>query len=103
MPNIPIRIENMRNYKGKGIRIDRRSILGNPFPMKKESERNEVIKKYKDWLMDKSFDSPEWKEIKRLRKIYEEKGTLILKCWCSPKACHGEIIKNIIENEDWWA
>jgi len=28
----------------------------------------------------------------------EKTGELVLICWCSPASCHGDILKDIIEN-----
>jgi hypothetical protein len=37
-------------------------------------------------------------EIQRLIKLYEAQGELNLECWCHPKACHGDIIKLVLQN-----
>lgn len=80
------------------IYIARPSPLGNPFVMTKESERDDVIEKYEAWLRD------EWKkngvvrrELEALAKRVRDGEELALQCWCSPKACHGDVIKRAIE------
>ena len=45
-----IRIVNKRNYKGPGIYIGRPSPLGNPFVIGRDGDREEVIRKYRDFL-----------------------------------------------------
>jgi hypothetical protein len=35
-----------------------------------------------------------------LLELYKEKGKLELVCWCNPLACHGDIIKEYLENRD---
>jgi hypothetical protein len=36
-------------------------------------------------------------ELKRLIDIYKKHGRLRLFCWCAPKKCHAETIKELIE------
>ena len=86
-------IENKRSHKGEGYYVGRPSVLGNPYPMKDEKDRTEVIARYRVWL---------WAELKKngvvadeLHKLaaeYKDKGKLVLICWCHPKPCHAEII-----------
>jgi len=88
-------IENKHTYTGEGHYVGRgsNSYLGNPFPMKDESKRAEVIAKYKVWL---------WNEMKKggfvllelndLVREYKETGELILICWCHPLPCHCDVL-----------
>ena len=52
-----IRIANIRTYKRKEneipIKIDRSSILGNPFYMKNKTERNLICDKYQEYFENK--------------------------------------------------
>ncbi len=92
-----IRVVNKRAYHGDGIYVGRPSILGNPFPMKSEKDRAEVIAKYRRWLwVELKKNGEVAAELSRLVKIYREKGELTLICWCAPKACHAEVIKSAI-------
>lgn len=74
------------------IRIDRKSIWGNPYVMKKESERTEVILKHAKWLLQKiadgEFTLEQFQELGQAEALY---------CWCAPKTCHGEILSSIAE------
>lgn len=103
-----IEICNLRSQKlihSYDVRVDRQSILGNPFYMKSESERNNVCNKYKMYF-DKQFkDCVEnntkfsksfVNELQRLVNIYKEHGKLRLFCWCTPKRCHAETVKEYI-------
>jgi hypothetical protein len=71
------------------IYIGRGSIYGNPYKIGLDGTRNEVIKKYKDWIVSDRYIptiyKPSIEEIKLL------KGK-ILGCWCTPKACHGDVL-----------
>jgi hypothetical protein len=93
-----IKIENGRNYKGNGEWVDRKSVLGNPFFMKKENERNIVCDKYEEWFY-KQFNDKNPKfllELRRLYKLWKSKGQLTLVCWCAPKRCHSETIRDFL-------
>ena len=36
-------------------------------------------------------------ELERLKKLHVEYGKLRLFCWCAPKRCHAETIKQFLE------
>ena len=61
------------------------SIWGNPFKLGKDSTREEVMKKYRAWLLA----NPDL-----LKRLPELKGK-ILGCWCAPEACHGDILSEL--------
>jgi hypothetical protein len=95
-----IKVVNKRLQHGLGEYIGRPSPLGNPFMIGRDGNRDEVITKYYNWLINiLLFDlgNPAAKELTRLRGIYEDTGELTLVCWCAPQACHGDVIKHIIE------
>lgn len=81
------------------IRVDRKSVLGNPYYMKDESLRDEVCKKYEIYFKDKiKNDEVFRKEVWRLINVYRKYGKMRLFCWCAPKRCHSETIKKFIED-----
>jgi len=96
-----IEICNLRKEKPTSpcdVKVDRSSVLGNPFPMFNESKRDLVCEKYKDYFYNSLIYKPEAsKELQRLIAIHNEYGTLRLFCWCFPKRCHGETIKEYLE------
>lgn len=76
-----------KNYNLQG------SKFANPFPMKDQSEeeRTRVVEAYKNWL---------WKEIANNNITREDLLSLNgkkLVCYCSPKSCHGHVIKETVE------
>jgi len=102
---------NMLSYKGDDyVRIDRRSIFGNPFKIgwwfrkhgrggemsvlmfKTEFEGAQVITRevsielYRQWFERKLREDAEFAE-----RVEELRGKK-LGCWCKPKACHGDVI-----------
>jgi len=104
-----IQIKNLRTEqpaKPYDIRVDRQSPLGNPFYMKDESKRNDVCDKYTTWLDDAIYmntisgnNQKVVDELVRLIDIYRQYGKLNLFCWCAPKRCHAETIKEKILNQ----
>ncbi len=103
-----IEIKNLRHSKPSepyDIKVDRSSILGNPFYMKNESQRDDVCNKYQIYFNkqfnycienDVQFSKLFIQELQRLVKIYKLYNKLRLFCWCTPKRCHAETIKNYI-------
>ena len=73
------------------IYIGRPSIWGNPFMEGKDGSRQEVIKKYREWILYSDDAEEQRKEIETLRGK-------VLGCWCKPKACHGDILIEILNN-----
>lgn len=70
------------------VYIGRPSKWGNPFVVGKDGTREEVIKKYKEWILNQSL----------IEDLSELKGK-VLGCWCSPKPCHGDVLIELC-NED---
>ncbi len=66
------------------------SIWCNPFKIDEDNNREDVIKKYKKYIIKKINDENLLNELMKL------KGKN-LGCWCSPEACHGDVLKKLIE------
>ena len=73
------------------IYIGRPSKWGNPFSIGKDGSREEVISKYESYIMN----NPD------LIQALPELKDKTLGCWCKPKACHGDILKIMVEDELW--
>lgn len=98
-----IKIGNIRTHKKDDsieIKIDRSSVLGNPFCMLYENERDLVCDKYQEYFDKKVKENKDVKFMDELHRIYELSLTsdITLLCWCFPKRCHGETIKRYIES-----
>jgi hypothetical protein len=95
-----IEICNLRKEKPKNaydFKVDRTSILGNPFFMKDETCRNDVCDKYKEYFYIQIEKSRRFSEaIEALIAVYIQTGKLRLFCWCSPSKCHAETIRDYI-------
>lgn len=69
------------------VYIGRPSKWGNPFVIGRDGTREEVIEKYRDWLLNCN----DLKAAEALASLSELKGK-VLACWCAPKACHGDVL-----------
>ena len=97
-----IKIGNIRTHKKDdtvAIKIDRSSVLGNPFYMSDESKRDFVCDKYDLYFKNKVKNNDQ-AFMEELDILYELSlsNDITLLCWCSPKRCHGETIKHYLEN-----
>lgn len=103
-----IEIMNLRYYKVTehcDVRVDRSSPLGNKYDMEDyDGNRGLVCDLYKDWF-EKTLkcprESPKFNkafntELGRLELIYKKYDKIRLFCWCAPKRCHAETIKEYI-------
>jgi len=82
-----------------GEYIGRPNPLGNPFVIGRDGTREKVIALYHNWLTDLwniGDNNAQRIELFRLADIAKIRD-LYLVCWCAPKACHGDIIKQFIE------
>jgi len=70
--------------------IGRPSKWGNPFIIGKDGNRNDVIQKYKEWIMTQP---------KLLNDLNELRGKT-LGCYCVPNLCHGHILADLIDGDN---
>lgn len=86
-------VVNKRNEQFD-IYIGRGSDWGNPFKIGEDGTRAEVIEKYRHWLQNQ----PEL-----LTRLPELDGKR-LGCFCSPLACHGDVLQELLakHTHPWW-
>lgn len=70
------------------IYIGRGSKWSNPFVMKSEKDRNDVVLKYTIWINSQRDLLLSLSELKDKR----------LGCFCAPRACHGDVLKKLAES-----
>lgn len=63
----------------------------NPFKISKADSRDDVIKKFKEYIHKKLDSDDKFKNM-----LTELKGKR-LGCWCKPQKCHGDILIDIID------
>ena len=109
-----VQIINLRTRQPYDFRCDRRSPVGNPYIMDNESERDLVCEEYWELfsqiMTDTSLNDNDkaqgmWATVKefrdyihRIEQHYATHGTVTLACWCSPKQCHCETIREWLIN-----
>ena len=92
-----IEIKNRHRYQGDGYYIGRPSPLGNPFEIGRDGGRDEVIERYQVWLLERlGYSNPSSQMFVELFDELCDKNVLILTCWCKPKRCHGEVIRDFL-------
>lgn len=64
------------------VYIGRPGVWGNPFTIGKDGEREDVVRKYWEWIQTQP---------KLLARLPELKGKT-LGCWCAPNTCHGDVL-----------
>lgn len=97
-----ITIKNLRSSKPKhpwDFKVDRSTPVGNPYNMKLETDRDIVCNKYKDWFYNAAHNKLFFTYLGILSETYKQHGKLNLFCWCAPKRCHAEIIKEALEDD----
>lgn len=73
------------------------SILSNPFKITKTCTRKQVIDKYREYFYQKLKDR-DLAVLVEVLKLYKlsMKGDLYLLCWCYPKKCHANVIREYL-------
>lgn len=80
------------------VNIARPSVLGNPFFMRDESQREDVINKYREWLRYQfGKRTPARAAVEALAARVKAGEHIALQCWCAPCACHGDVIIEAIK------
>lgn len=88
-----------RKHHPKAQYIGRGSPLGNPFVMKSEKDRDRVCNLYSTLFHDRvrSGDPAFCNELRRLLAMARA-GDLTLGCFCAPRRCHGDTIKEFLDS-----
>jgi len=60
---------------------------GCPFVIGKDGTRSEVLKKYREWIVNQPELMASVKELSGLR----------LGCWCRPRRCHGDVLAELAD------
>jgi RNA recognition motif-containing protein len=70
------------------VYIGRPSDWGNPFVIGKDGDRDDVIQKYRNWIM---------RQPDLLARAKKELRGQRIACWCKPEACHGDVLAEIAD------
>ena len=80
--------------KGSFVYIGRPHVLGNPFPLddpKDPLKRAAVIEEYRAWFLERVENDDAF------RAAVQAVRGCDLGCWCAPRACHGDVILEWLE------
>lgn len=75
------------------VYIGRPGPWGNPFKIGPDGTREEVVAKYRVWLLSYIQNNPHFYH--GLRELRGKR----LGCFCKPKACHGDVIVELLEGK----
>ena len=95
---LEIRILNKKLVGDRGEYVGRPTPLGNPFKLEREADRERVIEQYELWLREQIevWNPDVCHELNRLYRIARASGELELTCWCAPRRCHAEVIRQVL-------
>lgn len=65
--------------------------FGNPFLLKNEKDRANVLEQYRVYLEDRIKTDENFRE-----QVLSLKDKILV-CFCSPKPCHGDILAEMVE------
>ncbi len=79
------------------VYIGRPSVLGNPFQIGRDGDRDQVIRRFKVYLDGriKANDPVIMRELRRVVDL-SRKHLVELACFCKPAACHGDHIREAL-------
>jgi len=80
-----------------GEYVGRPSALGNPYMVGRHGTQEHVVSLYRLWLRK------QWRcggavrqELERLAAKYRRDGRLTLLCWCAPRPCHADVVREAV-------
>jgi len=71
------------------IYIGRPSKWGNPFVIGRDGNREQVIEKYREYILGNQA---------LLAAAKSELKGKVLGCWCAPQGCHGDVLAELAES-----
>jgi hypothetical protein len=79
-------IVHCKSGKPYDVYIGRPTVWGNCFVIGRDGSRADVVSKYRAWLEARPA---------LIAKAKAELGGKVLACWCSPLACHGDVLAEV--------
>jgi len=83
-------VGHIHHSSKRGVYVGRPTKWGNPFHIGQHGTREQVIARYRAWLLAQ----PELCAAARR----ELRGKHLL-CWCHPLACHADVLAEVAESE----
>lgn len=85
-----------REFDGIKLQFEE-SVLANPFHLRQGTSRTEIIEKYRRWLYAqvRDFSGAQYTALLEIL-ILKRESDVYLRCWCKPKACHGDVVASAV-------
>jgi hypothetical protein len=80
------KVVNLRKEK-YDVYVGRGSKWGNIFVIGRDGDREEVIRKYREWILENDY----------LLSCLSELKDKVLGCFCKPLKCHGDVLVELVE------
>ena len=93
---ITVHNKKLEAMQPRDLYIGRGSVWGNPFVMRHEGERADVIERYREYIIDRLYREPALRRALDELKALHTEGDLKLFCFCAPLPCHGDILRGLI-------
>jgi len=85
-----IRVGRLR--RDRGFSVARPTVLGNPFKIGVDGDRDEVIRKYRAWFKVAVVEDARVRNAVERLVTEAKRHDITLLCHCAPQACHAEVI-----------
>ena len=80
-----------------GESVGRPSVLGHPYVVGRHGTKAHVVALYRLWLRQQWHRGGAVRqELERLAAKYRRDGQLTLLCWCAPRPCHADVIREAV-------
>lgn len=74
------------------VYVGRPGPFGNPFVVGRDGTRSEVVERFRCWIALPA-------QAALMDRARRELRGMVLGCWCSPLACHGDVLAEVAESE----
>jgi hypothetical protein len=79
-----------KHSSGGRVYVGRPSKWGNPFVIGRDGVRDEVIAKYRAWVV---------KQPALMNALHELRNKDLI-CWCAPEACHADVLAELAKQDN---
>jgi hypothetical protein len=79
-------VQGHERQTGRQTPVGRPSKWGNPFVIGRDGSRDDVIAKYRTWVVQQPA---------LMAALHELRGKNLV-CWCAPERCHAEVLSGLV-------
>jgi len=85
-----------KHHSSSGVYVGRPTVLGNPYTLQAYT-RTDAIARYRIWLRQQWQRQGEvHAALLQLARWYQARAQLTLVCWCAPRRCHADVIREAV-------